>query len=228
MDYGWLGQYQRPYEHTGALSLVQMGARPYSPLLGRFLSGDSVEGGSANDYDYVTGDPINATDLDGTMWGWLKAAVHVVTKVAEVASWIPGPIGAVAGGVAAAGNAIQGNWGRAAMYAAGAITMGAATVAVKAVRIVRAATGLAGGIRASRLTSRVAGRVWVGRGAVKKPADNGWRLYSSNGLRQYRYPKLKTGPQTAKYGRWQSNFEWRAAPTGKMTTNDHVRHRRSW
>jgi RHS repeat-associated protein len=62
MDYGWLGQHQRPYEHTGALSLVQMGARPYSPLLGRFLSVDPEEGGSANDYDYVAGDPINAVD----------------------------------------------------------------------------------------------------------------------------------------------------------------------
>jgi hypothetical protein len=26
---------------------------------------DPVEGGSANDYDYVAGDPINAMDLDG-------------------------------------------------------------------------------------------------------------------------------------------------------------------
>ncbi|MCP2168215.1 PA14 domain-containing protein [Goodfellowiella coeruleoviolacea] len=65
LDYGWLGQHQRPYEHAGALSLVQMGARPYSPLLGRFLSVDPVEGGSANDYDYVNGDPANETDLDG-------------------------------------------------------------------------------------------------------------------------------------------------------------------
>ncbi|WP_191243888.1 RHS repeat-associated core domain-containing protein [Amycolatopsis deserti] len=42
-----------------------MGARPYIPLLGRFLSVDPQEGGSAN--DYVAGGPINTVDLDGHM-----------------------------------------------------------------------------------------------------------------------------------------------------------------
>ncbi|MEV6447838.1 RHS repeat-associated core domain-containing protein [Amycolatopsis sp. NPDC051716] len=72
MDYGWLGQYQRAFEHAGSLALIQMGARPYSPILGRSLSVDPVEGGSANDYDYVFADPINKTDTAGTsaISGW--------------------------------------------------------------------------------------------------------------------------------------------------------------
>jgi hypothetical protein len=49
-----------------------MGASPYSPLLGRFLSVDPIEGGSAN--DYVLADPINKTDLNGR--SWFSSIVH--------------------------------------------------------------------------------------------------------------------------------------------------------
>lgn len=65
-DYGWLGGHRRPLEHqAGVQPVVEMGAREYSPLLGRFLSTDPVEGGSCNDYDYVCNDPVNSVDLDG-------------------------------------------------------------------------------------------------------------------------------------------------------------------
>jgi hypothetical protein len=46
-----------------------MGARPYDPGTGRFLSVDPVLGGSLNDYDYAGQDPINDYDLNGTMHG---------------------------------------------------------------------------------------------------------------------------------------------------------------
>ena len=68
MDYAWLGQPQRPIEHeTGLAPTIEMGARQYDPTLSRFLEVDPVEGGSANDYDYTSGDPVNGLDLDG-LW----------------------------------------------------------------------------------------------------------------------------------------------------------------
>jgi RHS repeat-associated protein len=67
LDYGWLGQHQRPLETEPTLQpVIEMGARQYSPLLGRFLETDPVEGGSANDYDYTHADPVNGNDLAGT------------------------------------------------------------------------------------------------------------------------------------------------------------------
>ncbi|MEU4117066.1 PA14 domain-containing protein [Kitasatospora sp. NPDC028055] len=122
MDFGWLGQHERPVEHLAGQQAIEMGARVYLPVLGRFLQVDPVPGGSANDYDYVNADPINGLDLAGT-FSW-KSVVRVGTTAAEVVAFVPGPIGTVASGVAVAGQLAQGNKQAAAMDALGMIPGG--------------------------------------------------------------------------------------------------------
>ena len=58
------GQHELQKAEAG-ISTIEMGARPYVPGLGRFLRVDPVEGGSADDYEYAFGDPVNGFDLDG-------------------------------------------------------------------------------------------------------------------------------------------------------------------
>jgi RHS repeat-associated protein len=61
--YGWLGGKLRRTELPSGV--IQMGARSYVPQIGRFLSVDPVQGGSANGYDYANQDPVNSYDLSG-------------------------------------------------------------------------------------------------------------------------------------------------------------------
>ncbi|HVX19546.1 MAG TPA: RHS repeat-associated core domain-containing protein [Acidimicrobiales bacterium] len=67
-DYAWLGTKTRPVEHQpGLRPTIEMGARPYDPALGRFLTIDPIPGGTANNYDYTNQNPIGATDLGGLL-----------------------------------------------------------------------------------------------------------------------------------------------------------------
>jgi RHS repeat-associated protein len=72
--YGRLGAKQR--ETDDLTGIMLMGVRLYVPAMGRFLQVAPVPGGSANDYDYCSQDPINCFDLDGLFpWGkWLDRA----------------------------------------------------------------------------------------------------------------------------------------------------------
>ena len=67
---GYVGAALKLTEAQLALQPIQMGARVYIPALGRFLSVDPMDGGTANTYVYVN-DPVNDYDLGGTI-GWKK------------------------------------------------------------------------------------------------------------------------------------------------------------
>ena len=69
-------------EHdSGLVPLTEMGARVYNSATGRFLQTGPIEGGTLNDYVYVS-DPINQFDLTGQCWfcvpKFMKKAVKIV------------------------------------------------------------------------------------------------------------------------------------------------------
>jgi RHS repeat-associated protein len=65
--------------------LILMGARPYDPATGRFLSVDPIDGGSLNNYDYAGQDPVNDYDLTGESLCTHLFGHHVCHKIHHVA-----------------------------------------------------------------------------------------------------------------------------------------------
>lgn len=51
----YVGRWDKQFDSTS--NLILMGARPYDPSIGRFLSVDPVDGGSLNNYDYAGQEP---------------------------------------------------------------------------------------------------------------------------------------------------------------------------
>ncbi len=194
--FGWVGQHEKFSESGLKLAPVQMGARVYIPSLGRFATVDSVEGGVENNYVYPP-DPVNDFDLDGTI-SWSSVAKNV-TRVATVASFIPGPIGMVATGVAVAGHLAQGDRKGAAMAALGG-SLGVFRLVGKAASIANKAGKGSGNFSlggAHAVTGKLASKIFVG----PKPIMTKVTKFSGNGLKGVRGPTLKS------VGKVQMNFE---------------------
>jgi large repetitive protein len=69
LQYGWEGGAQRAVSGTG---LTLMGARVYSPAIGRFTSADRIPGGNSNAYNYPNS-PTTSSDLSGLAWSAWKS-----------------------------------------------------------------------------------------------------------------------------------------------------------
>jgi RHS repeat-associated protein len=171
--YAWLGGKQRSGETLG--DTILMGARVYDPASGRFLQVDPEPGGNATAYDYCSADPVNCTDLDGrwSIGSIFKSVATVAARVGELASWIPGPIGAIGAGVAAGAYAATGNWRKAGeMALVGAAALVGAGAAVKiGIRVVKA----------SIKVHRAASAERAGRLAIKYPAKQLQRKFKHAG-----------------------------------------------
>lgn len=101
----YLGAAKKTTDSEFSIAPTQMGARVYIAQLGRFLQMDPVEGGTANNYVYVT-DPVNQSDINGKwalVWNlpWASIASAAMSAVAAVGAFLSAPVVIVAAAVVA-------------------------------------------------------------------------------------------------------------------------------
>ena len=111
----YLGRGYCGHEHLAGLGLINMNARLYDPLIGRFLSVDPYVQApehtqSFNRYSYCMNNPLKYVDEDGEFW-WIIAAAAIggvinvisnhgnIHNIGDVFGYFG--VGAVAGGVGA-------------------------------------------------------------------------------------------------------------------------------
>src|SRR5690606_721904 len=130
-----------------------------------------------------------------------KSILSVVASVAEVAAFIPGPIGAAAAPkVARASTAVRAAGSRAGAAVSALVRDGRTAIAI--VRSARGVQGMAPGIGRELIVSQRAA-TWAGRlWTVGGRSTSIGRRISRSGLQQYRPPVFKPN-----LGYRQANFE---------------------
>ena len=212
----YVGQHEKLGETALAVAPIQMGARVYIPALGRFLSVDPQQGGTDNNYVYAS-DPVNDFDLDGT-FSW-KNALKVATNIATVASFIPGPIGMVASGVAVAGNLAQGNYKAALVASVGLLggIGGVAKIASMGASKISGGAGAAralGGVSASFNGAKVVQRIVSAQSNMKVVGRNS-RLFGTGGKSLGNaLGKITKGVYRAGWSKANNKVAWRVATRG--------------
>ena len=148
VDQGAFGSRGKVTERRGASPIVFMGARPYAPGYGRFLSIDPIEGGCANPYVYVFGDPLNMSDISGKGpfdWvgdAWDATGGKVVSGITNNACRIASVAGTLAAwaargaAIAALGALVVASGGTAAVFlGAAAFWLGVASTAAAGAQV---------------------------------------------------------------------------------------------